>query len=396
MQILDKRKALAIAPLLRLAFRGFFLLGSVFAVIAVPLWIAAFKGTFLHWQPVGGWLAWHQHEMLFGFTSAIIAGFLLTAVQTWTGQPSLSGKPLLLLIMVWLLARLSWFLAMPAPLLLALNLLFLLLVTVNMARLLWAVRQVRNYPIVLILSLLMLAEALNLSGVILQSPELQRRGVLAAAWLVAALITLIGGRVIPFFTQKGLGRKEPLSPWPWLDWFLLIGMLLIALLEAGGVGLQAHGWIGQLFLLLALAHLIRLVRWFDAGVFKVALLWSLHLAYGWLIVACAGMALWHFNVLSSPSPALHALTVGCIGGLILAMLSRVSLGHTGRPLVLPKGFWLAFVCLNLGAVARVFGVGGWYMPALGVGALFWSLAFAQYVWCYGPMLCKGRADGHPG
>lgn len=396
MQIINKRKALAIPPLFRLAFRLFFLLGCVFAVFAVPLWIAAFRGTVSHWQPNGGWLAWHQHEMLFGFAGAIIGGFLLTAVQTWTGRPSLSGKPLAMLVAVWLIGRISWFLPIPVVALLPLNLFYLLLVAVIMARMLWAVKQTRNYPIVLVLVLLMVVEGVALVGVVAERPDLQRQGVLAAAWLIAALMSLIGGRVIPFFTQKGLGLKSQVQAWPWLDWLLLAGSIAVALLEVSGMAFQARSWIGQLFMLIALAHIIRLWRWFDVGLLKVPLLWSLHLAYAWLIVACAGMALWHFNLLASPSPALHALTVGSIGGLILAMLARVSLGHTGRPLKLPNGFALAFLCLNLGAVARVFAVGYWYMPALVVAAFFWSLAFGLYVWFYGPMLWQSRVDGHPG
>ncbi|WP_417661142.1 NnrS family protein [Pseudomonas sp.] len=396
MQILDKRKALAIAPLFRLAFRGFFLFGSLLAMVAVPLWVLAIHGTFNGWQPVGGWLGWHQHEMVFAFAGAIITGFLLTAVQTWTGRPGLRGKPLAVLIALWLLGRFCWLLSAPLWLLIPINLLFMLLVIVSMAKALGAVKQTRNYPIVVVLVFFLLAETLNLYGLSMENPELQRQGALAAAWLIAGLMGLIGGRVIPFFTQKGLGRLAPAQTWPWLDWALLTVSLLIAVVEALGWATQAHLWIGGLFLLVTVAHSVRIWNWFDSGVLQVPLLWSLYLAYAWLIVACAGMALWHMGLLANPSPALHALTVGSIGGLILAMIARVSLGHTGRTLTLPKGFALAFIWLNLGAVARVFAVGYWYMPALNIAAVFWTLAFAQYVCCYGPMLCKTRADGHPG
>lgn len=396
MHILEKKNALAITPLLRLAFRGFFLLGCILAFIAIPTWLAAFKGALGDVQPLGGWLAWHQHEMLFGFAGAIIAGFLLTAVQTWTGRPSISGKPLAGLIVVWLIARASWFLPMPLWLLLPLNLLFILLVAIVMARMLWAVKQSRNYPIVLVLSLLLVVEALNIYGIAFEHPGMQRQGVLAAAWLIGALMSLIGGRVIPFFTQKGLGLKEPIQAWPWLDWLIFAGSIAIALAEAFGLALQANVWLGLLFLVLTVAHSIRLCRWFNRGLLKVPLLWSLYAAYLWLVIACAGMALWHFGLLGNPSLALHALTVGSIGGLILAMLARVSLGHTGRVLQPPKGFALAFLWLNLGAIARVFVADFWYMPALNMAAFFWSLAFAQYLWCYGPMLWRPRVDGHPG
>lgn len=394
MLIIDKRKAMAVAPILRLGFRPFFLLGAVLAALAIPLWIAALQGWALP-APVGGWLAWHRHELVFGFAGAIIAGFLLTAVQTWTGRPSLSGRPLALLVGLWLLGRLSWWLPSAWPLLLF-NLAFLLAVAGVMARLLWAVRQRRNYPIVLVLALLAAVDLLNLLGVLLQHDAWQRQGSQAAIWLVAAMMTLIGGRVIPFFTQRGLGRLEMVQPWAWLDLALLVGTLLLALLTGAGLLLQPH-WGGAVLLLaLGLGHGIRLQRWFDRGLLRVPLLWSLHLAYAWMVLACLGLGLWHAGVAVPFSQALHALTVGAMAGLILAMLARVSLGHTGRPLELPRGFAVAFVLLNLAALLRVLGVSFAYQPALWLAALAWGLAFAQFLYCYGPMLCRTRADGHPG
>lgn len=229
MQILDKGSALAVTPLLRLAFRPFFLLGSLLALIAVPLWLLALHGHLDGWQPTGGWLAWHRHELVFGFAVAIIAGFLLTAVQTWTGQPSLSGWPLGVLVAVWLAARISWLTAAPLWLLIPMNLLFLLLLALAMARLLYAVRQTRNYPIVALLLLLLLAEGLALAGLATSNDAWQRQAVLGALWLVAAMMGLIGGRVIPFFTQRGLGRATAVQPWVWLDWTLLLGSAVLAL-----------------------------------------------------------------------------------------------------------------------------------------------------------------------
>lgn len=395
MDILDKRQALRMPPLLRLAFRPFFFVGCLLAALAVPLWLASLSGHQLLPAPLGGWLAWHRHELLFGFAGAIIVGFLLTAVQTWTGRPSLSGTPLAVLLALWLVARLAWWTDSPWLLLLA-NLTFLLGATLAMARLLWAVRQQRNYPIVAVLLLFSGADLLVLLGVQQGDDNWQRQGVWAAAWLVAAMMGLIGGRVIPFFTQRGLNRQEAVQPWPWLDWSLLLGTAVLALLHAIGVALLPHGLVGLLFAALALGHGTRLVRWFDDGLLRVPLLWSLHLAYAWLVLAFALLALWHLNPSFAASQALHALTVGAMGGLILAMLARVSLGHTGRPLQLPAGFAVAFVLLNLGGVFRVFGVSLAYLPALWLAALCWSAAFALYLYRYGPMLWRTRVDGQPG
>lgn len=396
MQILEKREAMSIPPLLRLAFRPFFLCGSLLALLAIQLWVHAYLGVAGRWQPVGGWLAWHRHELLFGFVAAIIVGFLLTAVQTWTGRPGLSGKPLAGLLLVWLAARASWLLGMPLWVLLPLNLSFLLLAALLMARQLWAVRQQRNYPTVAILLALLLADAQSLAGLALDDQDWQRRGVLAAVWLVVAMMTLIGGRVIPFFIQRGLGLPVIVKPILWLDRALLLGAVLVALLQATGTALSANLPVALLFLLLGVGHALRLGRWFDCRLFSLPLLWSLFLAYAWLVLACLGMALWHAGWLLSFSQPLHALTVGSMAGLILAMMARVTLGHTGRPLVLPAGMRWGFILLNVGAVARVFLVGLWPRGGLWLAMACWSLAFAIYLWRYAPMLCRTRADGHPG
>ena len=396
MQVLDRRKAMAIAPLLRLAFRPFFLAGCLLAVLAIPLWLAAFSGSIAEWQPAGGWLGWHRHELLFGFGLAIIAGFLLTAVQTWTGRPGISGTPLAALALLWLSARVAWLVNAPWPLLALLELAFPLAVAALMGFTLWKVRQKRNYPIAVVLLLLAAADALSLYGLVEGHEGWQRQGVLTGLWLVAAMMGLIGGRVIPFFIQRGLGKVEGVTPWPWLDWLLLIGSPLVALSYAAGSALEPNLWVGLLFAALAAGHLVRLVRWHDRALWRVPLLWSLYLAYGWLAVACLGMALWHFGVPINPSLAVHCLTIGAMGGLVLAMIARVSLGHTGRPLEPPSGMTLAFILLNLACLSRVVLVLFLPLPALWLAGLCWALAFGLYAWRYGPMLLRGRVDGHPG
>ncbi len=396
MQVLERSKAMAIPPLLRLAFRPFFLAGCLLALLAIPLWLAAFSGSISDWQPAGGWLGWHRHELLFGFGLAIIAGFLLTAVQTWTGRPGLSGRPLAALALVWLLARVAWLVNAPWALLVVLELAFPLAVAALMGISLWQVRQKRNYPIVVVLLLLALADGLSLYGLSAGHEGWQRQGVLSGIWLVAAMMGLIGGRVIPFFTQRGLGRVDAVAPWPWLDWLLLIGSPLVALLYAAGPALSPNLWVGVLFAVLGVGHLIRLLRWQDRALWRVPLLWSLHLAYAWLAVACLGMALWHFGVAINPSLAVHALTIGAMGGLVLAMIARVTLGHTGRPLQPPAGMSLAFILLNLACLSRV-GLILWLpMPALWLAGVCWALAFGLYAWRYAPMLLRTRVDGHPG
>lgn len=396
MNIIDRRQALAIKPLFRLAFRPFFLLGSVLAMLAIPLWIMALNGGLIEWQPTGGWLAWHRHELLFGFAAAIITGFLLTAVQTWTGFPGLTGKPLMVLVAVWVAARVAWLAAVPIEYVALLDGAFLPLVALQMARSVWPVRQVRNYPLVVVLVLLAIANAVTLYGIWAGDDQLQRHATIGGVWFVAALMSMIAGRVIPFFTQRGLLRQTAVRAWPQLDWFLLIGTLLASLGLLLGWAMQPKLLMGGLFAALAIAHLIRLWRWYDAAIWRVPLLWSLHLAYAWLAVACAAMALWHFSVLTQMSLAVHALTVGAMGGLILAMIARVTLGHTGRQLQPPASIVWAFVLFNCAALARVVLVDWAYFPGLWLAAVCWALSFALYLWSYAPMLWQARVDGQPG
>jgi uncharacterized protein involved in response to NO len=160
--------------------------------------------------------------------------------------------------------------------------------------------------------------------------------------------------------------------------------------------MQAHPLLAGLFLAVAAGHLLRLARWYDQRIWTVPLLWSLHLAMLWLVVACIGLALWHAGLLLTPSAALHGLTMGAISGLILAMIARVTLGHTGRPLQLPAGMAWALMLFNLGCVARVFVYPHWPLAGLWLAATGWSLALAIYAWRYVPMLVTARVDGQPG
>lgn len=384
------------SALFELGFRPFFLAASVLAALAIPLWVAAWLGMTGDWQPVGGWFAWHMHEMLFGFVAAIIAGFLLTAVQNWTGVPGLSGTPLIALAAVWLLARLAWLTALPLWLVITLDMLFLPAVTLAMARSVWIARQKRNYPIVLVLALLALCNLTSLIGLASSDVALQRQGNLGALWLVAALIGIIGGRVIPFFTQRGLSLDKPMPALPWLDYLLLAGSILIAILMVSGVALRPSLPVGLLFALLGAGHLIRLLLWHHPKIWSVPLLWSLHLAYAWLVIALYAMALWNAGWLVSFSQAVHLLAIGCLGGMILAMIARVSLGHTGRPLAPVPAMSVAFILLNLAVPVRVWIAPLWPQLGFWLAALSWGAAFALFVWYYAVILYRPRPDGRPG
>ena len=377
------------AQVFTLGFRPFFLAGAGFAAIAVAVWGLWLYGWFPAAQPVGGMLVWHRHEMPFGFASAIIGGFLLTAVPNWTGRPGLHGGSLIGLLLVWLTARLAWWLPMPLVVLIALQIPFLPLLAWMLGRELIAAGKRDNYPVLLVIALLAGCQAMTLAGISTEDVDLQRRGVLAALWLIGALMSVIGGRVIPFFIQRGLNRPTASVAQPWLFKGLLLGGMLAALSFAAGLNNVPNRWLAVLFGLMGGLHLLRLWRWYDRGIWRVPLLWSLYLAYAWLVVAALAMALWHAGLMPQQSLATHSLAVGGIGGLILAMIARVSLGHTGRPLQPSKAIILGFALLSIGAVCRVLLV-PFSTVGLGISALLWCIAFGLFLMRYTGILLGPR------
>ena len=377
-----------------LGFRPFFLGGSLFALVALLLWVGVLTGA-LAPDPPGGMLAWHRHEMLYGFAAAVIAGFLLTAVQNWSGIPGLSGRALQGVFLLWLLGRASWFLPLPGGLLVLIEGSFLPLVALSLARPIVQRRLRNNYPIVGLVMLIAACQWLTLAGWLRQDELWQRRGVFAGLWLVAAMMTVLGGRVIPFFTRRGLGNMSAAPARPWLDRACLLFSVAVPLAFVSGLADTPRASLAVLFFALFTLHSARLVLWHDRGLWHVPLLWSLHLAYAWIALACLGMALWHAGVALNPSLVTHALTVGAMTGLILAMMARVSLGHTGRPLQVPTSMVWAFALMQLATLARV------VLPlfsSLGVSlsALCWCLALLLFLRHYLPILLQPRTDGMPG
>jgi len=384
-------------PLFRLGFRPFFLGAAGFAMVAVALWASAYLGWLGGFAPRGGWLAWHMHEMPFGFVTAVIAGFLLTAVQAWTDSPGLRGRPLAALFALWLAARVGWLWpGLPWPVLVALELAFLPAVAARLGWQLWLVKQWRNYPLVGLLLLLALVDAVALHALAAVDFELLRRAVWTALWLIGSVIAVVGGRVIPFFTERGLHLPAPIVPQRWVEVLAHGGLPLLAVLALLGVGLTPDMRLAPLLLLLGVGHGLRLAGWFRRGVLRVPLLWSLHLAYAWLVVALLAFAAWHLGLPVPGSAPLHVFTIGTVGGLILAMMARVILGHTGRALQPPTVMPLAFGAVALAAVVRASLAGAAPRLTVAVSATLWCLGFGLFLWRYAPMLIRPRVDGGVG
>jgi uncharacterized protein involved in response to NO len=398
LNISDPKEEQSITPLLRLGFRPLFLFGAVFACVAMLLWLLTLTGI-LAFSPFINAMWWHSHEMLFGFIPAIVVGFLLTAVQTWTGVPGIRSTKLLLVFSLWALARIllaiNW--SLPMPLVMAIDLAFLPLAVWYLARPIFAVKQMRNMFFAPLLLTMTLANSFSYLPALGFDPKWLQQGLYGMILLVTMLVLVLGGRVIPFFTANGTGSKAVL-PLRWLEISAIGCVLLCMLVFLLGITLPSNV-LAALFSLAAITNLVRCLRWRVWITMDIPLLWSLHLTFLFLPLGLGLIALHYgFNLLPL-STAIHALTIGGIGGMILAMMARVSLGHTGRKLQVGFLIKSAFVTLMLGAFIRSVGVA--IFPQLSLqlwvaSALCWCLAFGLFVVVYWPILSTARPDGRPG
>lgn len=399
MQITDAQQENKIWPLFRLGFRVFFLGGALFSAVAMFLWLLSLVGV-NSLPGVTNPIWWHAHEMLFGFALAIVAGFVLTAMQTWTGIPGVKSWPLALVSLLWLLPRLS------LPLwgelttwIIVLDLAWLLLVAGMLAQQVIAVKQWRNLFFVPLFLLFTLLNALSYYAASTYDWPLIERSFIATALALAALIAVMGGRVIPFFTARAT-KTPKVESLAWLEklslssiWLSVAGWLLLPRIDA-------VNWLLALLLLVAsVSHLIRLARWNSQLTLGTPLLWVLHLGYLFIPIGLAILAAALLKLGPSVSLASHWLTAGALGTVVLGMIARVSLGHSGRPLEIGRPVIVAFVLIILAGLIR--SLLPMVSPALNSqayhsSALAWIVAFGIYCWVYWPILTKPRIDGRPG
>ena len=400
MQITDLNKEQKITPLLRLGFRPFFLGGAVFSVLAIFIWLLMYKGT-INLQPLGGIYWWHTHEMIFGFGCAIIAGFLLTAVQNWTGTRGAQGSILLFLFFLWLSGRLLVLFPnlLGEVLTTLIDLTFLPAVALVLAKSILAVKQYRNLFFVPLLLLFTIANLeMHLS---IYYPEIFSTifSAYTGVLLVTFLMSIMVGRVTPMFTANGT-KTAKVIPIAWLEIATngSLGVILLLLLLQPALGFH-DTYFGLFLIVSGIFQTMRWLRWKPWITFCVPLLWSMHLAIKFIAY---GLILLGLSYLIPEIPSQHfwhLLTIGGMGGLILAMISRVSLGHTGRTLSSPHIMSYAFILITLAAIVRA--VGPWVLPNktmlfIDISGTFWLLAFGIFVFTYGPMLMSARKDGRPG
>ncbi len=381
------------APLRALAakgFRPFFLLAAIFASLIIPLWLLVLSGRFAP----GAYLppaSWHAHEMLFGYASAVIAGFLLTAVGNWTQRETVTGRALLGLCGLWLAGRVGLLMAatLPPGAVAAIDLAFLPAVAIAIGRPLVLAKNRRNFVMLGLLLLLFTTNAaMHAEPLGLLPPGTAHRAALVTVDLIVVLLALMAGRVFPMFTRNATGVASVRSI-PALDLAAVAALVALTAADALALSGGAISWIGGVACVLTIA---RAVHWGARFTFGQPLLWILHVGYAWiplgLLLRASG------NVL-----ALHALTVGALGSLTLGMMARVSLGHTGRPLAVPKSVSAAFLAITVAALARVLGpwlAPGRYLESLWVAGALWTLSFALFVWVYAPILTQPRVDGKAG
>lgn len=395
-QILDSHKEEQIVPLFRLGFRPFFLLGALFSCLAMLGWVGQLNNWFAL-PGIGNPIWWHAHEMLFGFGAAIVAGFLLTAVQNWTAHPGVRSWPLALIVGLWVLPRclLPW-LGEGNLILMALDLAWLPLCAWFLAKPVIMTRQWRNLffvPLLLILTLLNGASWLwrdEWSAV--------EHLLITTVLLFTTLIAVMGGRVIPFFTARGTGQEKA-PPSPWLERGALASLWLILLLWLLPDSWTNSLYMVPLYIVAAGLHLGRQLRWRPGTTLAQPLLWSLHLAYLFIPLGLLALAAQATGLPLSLSLASHLLSAGCMGTMILGMIARVSLGHSGRALHVGRRITLAFALVILSAFMRV--LLPLYWPSLtltgwNLSGWSWIAAYGLFVWVYTPILTRPRADGRPG
>ena len=374
-----------------LGFRPFYLLAALFGAFSVLLWAAQYSGYLSSAYLPGP--VWHGHEMLFGYTTAVIAGFLLTAVRAWTNEPTPSGVPLMALAALWLCGRVL----VLTPLVLTaavVNAAFPIAVAVAIGIPLLRSRNVRNYffiGLLVLIGVLILAVHLALRELFAISPRLVLQ---LALDVVLFIMVVMGGRVIPMFTNNGVPGANATRN----KLVETVALGTIILLFVADLLRLPQTVIAMIALTGGLTHGVRLALWKPWRTLATPLVWILHAAYAWIVVHLVLRGMFALDMLAG-SYAIHALTVGAIGGLTLGMMTRTARGHSGRPIGADCFELTMFLLINIAALVRVFG--GIVSPELYLGsvqlaALLWAAALGLYAVRYWPVLMRPRLDGKPG
>ncbi|MEK7428818.1 MAG: NnrS family protein [Pseudomonadota bacterium] len=380
------------ASLWSLAFRPFFLAAAIWAALALALWIVVFMtGGILpsRFDP----LSWHIHAMLFGFVPAAIAGFMLTAIPNWTGRPPIQGGRLIALVLLWLLGRIACLVSATMPLWMAAaaDLAFPVMLCAVATREIVAARNWRNLimPVpIAVLAIANLLMYLELAGYDLRAGLGWRLGIVA----IIALISAIGGRIIPAFTRNWLVKRGVTVLPAARD---VIDRLALAVLHTGLLGwaiFPTSKPVGAILVAGAVLNLWRLCRWRGFATIAEPLLAILHVGYAWVILGAAFLGASLLTNIVPEAAAIHAFTAGAIGTMVLAVMTRVARGHTGRALEADRVTTLIYAMITVAGLSRIaaaFAV-SYAVPVLDLSALLWVMSFLLFAAIYGPMLVSPR------
>lgn len=371
-------------------FRPFFLGAGISAVVFLAAWVLILQGQLVvpsSFDPV----QWHAHEMIYGTLAAVVAGFLLTAVPNWTGRAPLQGWPLIGLFVLWLSGRVAMFCGetLGSEIAAIVDVSFLIVLWVFIVREIVAGRNWRNLPVAIA------AGALAIANIVshlehLSLIETDGVGFRLGIGVVAGLIALIGGRIIPSFTGNWLAKQGvDQRPAPFGGFDKVVLLVTIAGLAAW-VAMPAHGFSGGLLVVAGVLNAVRIARWKGERTLHEPLVWSLHLGYAWLPVGLLLTGLVPFVETISSSMGLHALTAGAMGGMILAVMTRATLGHTGRDLHADGATTVIYVLGFAAALTRVAApmVSSLHEPLLVMAGIFWCAAFALFSIRYGAFVLR--------
>ena len=380
-------------------FRPFFLAAGLYAVVSIGAWL----WTYLHGALPLRLLPpqyWHGHEMIFGFVGAAIAGFLLTAVPSWTGRSGFAGKRLIILAMLWLAGRVAFFMGdvLTLPLLAVAELSFVPTLALTLAPSLVNSGN-RNTPMLFVLAAFWICDAVFILGMHGTNPAMSRTALYASLDLVLLLITIIGGRIVPAFTGNALraaGKDISLRSGKLVTRLTIGSMIVYGLCDVLVGDCASTAVAAGLAAGLQLWRLSGWKGWRAAG---QPIVWVLHVGYAWLPVGLALRAAWLADGFGWAAHWQHALGAGAAGMMIIAVMTRASLGHTGRALQVHGSISIAYGLLALSVFVRVFGATVLplqYSSVVILAGILWVMAFIPYLAVYAPILIRPRADGKPG
>jgi uncharacterized protein involved in response to NO len=378
--------------ILQNSFRPFFIAAGFWATLAVPFWLLSYAGILVVPDNFDI-LLWHQHEMLYGFTSAAITGFILTAIPNWTGKLPIRGVHLGLLISLWILGRIGFLTTVTiGPLATAVfDLPFLIVLVLTITREIISGNNWRNIPVVILISVFALGNFL-VHLQILNIIETAELGLRLSMFVLSVLVALIGGRIIPSFTRNWLVKINSRVLPNQMGVFDKIALIALVIFVIAQIAKPEHQATALLALFAGLLHSLRLMRWKGWMTFAEPLIWILHIAYAWLVIALVLIGLSGLSDFVPYTSAIHALTVGAFSTMILAVMTRASLGHTNRVLKATTGTTTVFILITFAAILRV------YEPFLNesnnlviwISGIVWTAAFALFSILYFPILTQAR------